>query len=57
MVFYFRNDHGGRCLCFSDSDGTEWGVPEDTSNRHYQEYLEWLAEGNVAEEWTPEAPQ
>ena len=53
MVFYFRNDHGGRCLCFSDPDGTEWGVPEDTANRHYRQYLEWVAEGNVAEEWTP----
>ena len=24
-------------------------IPMDRSNRHYQEYLEWLAEGNEPE--------
>jgi hypothetical protein len=28
-------------------DGTEWSVPHDTANRHYQEILEWVAEGNI----------
>lgn len=28
----------------------EYSVPIDESNRHYQEYLEWLAEGNTPEE-------
>ena len=28
-------------------DGTEWTVPHDTANRHYQEILEWVAEGNT----------
>ena len=28
-------------------DGTEWSVPHDTANRHYQEILEWVAEGNT----------
>jgi hypothetical protein len=26
------------------------GIPKDTENRHYQEYLEWVAEGNTPEE-------
>ena len=30
------------------SDGT-W-IPFDPANRHYQEYLKWVAEGNTAEE-------
>jgi hypothetical protein len=28
-------------------DGTEWSVPHDTENRHYQEILEWVAAGNT----------
>lgn len=23
-----------------------WWIPKDEGNRHYQEYLAWLAEGN-----------
>lgn len=28
-------------------DGTEWSVPHNEANRHYQEILEWVAEGNT----------
>ena len=28
-------------------DGTEWAVPHDTTNRHYQEILEWVANGGT----------
>ena len=28
----------------------EISIPFDPNNRHYQEYLEWVAEGNTAEE-------
>jgi hypothetical protein len=31
------------------SEDTVWSFPEDLSNRHYEEYLEWLAEGNTPE--------
>ena len=27
-------------------DGTQSGIPLDPGNTDYQEYLEWLAEGN-----------
>ena len=30
-------------------DGTVWWVPESPGNRHYEEYLEWIAEGNTPE--------
>ena len=33
----------------TEAGGTSWCVPEDEGNRHYQEYLEWLAEGNEPE--------
>ena len=29
------------------ADGTEWSVPHNEANRHYQEILEWVAEGNT----------
>jgi hypothetical protein len=29
------------------SDGTVWDVPHDTDNRHYQEILEWVANGGT----------
>ena len=32
-------------------DGVISFVPIDPANRDYQEYLEWVEEGNVAEEW------
>jgi len=28
-------------------DNSEVFVPHDTANRHYQEILEWVAEGNT----------
>jgi len=28
-------------------DGTVWEVPHNEENRHYQEILEWVAEGNT----------
>ena len=31
-------------------DGIILGIPFDPANRDYQEYLEWVDEGNTAEE-------
>jgi hypothetical protein len=28
-------------------------IPTDPENSDYAAYLEWLAEGNTAKEWTP----
>ena len=35
-----------------DGDPITLAVPPDPNNRHYAEYLEWVAEGNTAEEQT-----
>lgn len=43
------NETGQVFLRGLDSQGVEWWVPEAPGNRHYEEYLEWVAEGNTAE--------
>jgi hypothetical protein len=35
-------------------DNTILLIPKNESNTDYQEYLKWVAEGNVAEEYQPE---
>jgi hypothetical protein len=35
-------------LKFEQDDVIYW-IPQNEGNRHYQEYLEWLAEGNTTE--------
>ncbi len=39
----------------TDADGAIWWIPSHESNSDYQAYLAWVAEGNTAEEWSPEA--
>ena len=36
-----------------DVNNSLW-IPMDEENRNYQQYLAWLEEGNVPEEWQPE---
>jgi len=38
----------------NNQDGITCIIPVDGQNSEYQQYLAWVAEGNVAEEWQPE---
>ncbi len=31
-------------------NGKEWDISKDENNRHYQDVLEWVADGNTIEE-------
>ena len=42
---YLNNEFASYKVIYTD--GTEWSVPHNTENRHYQEILEWVAEGNT----------
>ena len=44
-TYDMNNNPNGYRVTFTD--GTISGVPHDTANRHYQEILEWVAEGNT----------
>ena len=37
-----------------DLDNKEYFIPLSEANNDYQEYLEWVAKGNTAEEYIPE---
>ena len=46
---YIEEEYGGTEFSYKViyTDGTEWSVPHDTANRHYQEILEWVANGGT----------
>ena len=37
-----------QALSLISDDGSVSAIPMDPANRHYQEYLKWVAEGNTA---------
>jgi len=40
---------GQTIISRTEPNGVILWIPEDEGNRHYQEYLAWLAEGNEPE--------
>jgi hypothetical protein len=45
----------GTIIYRQNNDGTVSTIPPDPANTDYQAYLAWVAEGNTAEEWNPDA--
>jgi hypothetical protein len=52
-TFYIFKDGNEECVIYLVADGISF-VPSDHANSDYQQYLAWVAEGNIAEEWNPE---
>ena len=46
---YAWSDPEQSSLRREDSEGNTVSIPVDSGNRDYQEYLEWVAEGNTPE--------
>ena len=44
-TYDYLDEHNGYKVTYSDNSIKY--VPHDTENRHYQEILEWVAEGNT----------
>jgi hypothetical protein len=44
----------GNSISKNTDDGTLVFIPFDEGNTDYQAYLDWVAEGNTAEEWSAE---
>ena len=46
------NDENGNLACILRKEDNQdtWSIPLQIGNRHYDEYLEWEAEGNTAED-------
>ena len=52
VSYQLHNNIEGQLVCViktSSEDNMQHSIPIDESNRDYQQYLEWVAEGNTAE--------
>ena len=47
VIKMYDGDEELDTLSVTYDDGKVWSVPKDESNRHYQEVLAWVAEGNT----------
>tara|TARA_R100001015_G_C4587406_1_gene143212 strand:+ start:516 stop:713 length:198 start_codon:yes stop_codon:yes gene_type:complete len=37
-------------ILYKENGVVKFSIPKDQNNRHYKQYLEWIANGNTAEE-------
>lgn len=49
ITWTIKTNELGNTIIRTDDNGKVWNVPEAPGNRHYEEYLEWVADGNTAE--------
>ena len=49
ITYATQTTEEGTTIRRTEADGQVWWVPEAPGNRHYEEYLAWVTEGNTAE--------
>jgi len=54
FMYYTHSSPSGNITYILKDESSITMFPDDERNRHYQEYLAWLEEGNTPQEWKPE---
>lgn len=50
---YYTHTHLGISVILRVDGSDETWIPQDPTNTDYQQYLEWVAEGNTATTYSP----
>ena len=55
MTYKLFSKNEETMVLLMDGDSPALWIPADPANSDYAAYLAWVAEGNTATEWSPEA--